>query len=107
MSPAEADAQPGADETLLREEEEAAAAEAARIGGPAPKDSDDPALQPLVEAGQGEAEGFELAEKDLEQNATHGNEDVFPEDVVPAPEEATEAEYGEADQVIPEDGADT
>jgi hypothetical protein len=94
------------DETLLRQEEEAAAEEAGEIGGEVPRDSDDPAQQPLVESGQGESEGFELAEKDLEENATHGDEAGFPQSDVGAPEEASDAEYGEADQAIPEDGPD-
>lgn len=47
------------------EEAEAAAAEAAGIGGDVAADSDDPAEQPLIEAGQGEDEGYELAESDL------------------------------------------
>ncbi len=53
-------------EGLAREEADAAAAEAAEIGGNVTPDSDDPAEQPLIEAGEGESEGFELAEKDLE-----------------------------------------
>lgn len=53
------------EEELAQEEAEAAAAEAAAVGGDVPPDSDDPAEQPLIEGGQGEAEGFELAEKDL------------------------------------------
>ena len=51
-----------------REEEEAAAAEAGGIGGRVdydPEDGEsevDPARAPLIEAGEGESEGFELAE---------------------------------------------
>jgi hypothetical protein len=85
-------------------EAEAAAAEAAGIGGEVPADSDDPALQPLAEAGQGEAEGFELAEKDLEEIAEHGDEHHFPDSAVPPPEEPQEAEYGEPDEEVKEDG---
>lgn len=55
------------DEELIAEEEDAAAAEAARIGGRVPRDEEDPAQQPVTEAGEGESEGFELAEKDLEE----------------------------------------
>jgi len=86
------------DEQLIEEEAENAAAEAARIGGDIPPHSEDPAQQPLVEAGQGEAEGFELAEKDLEDIASHGNQRGFPADAAPAPEEPQSAEYGEADE---------
>ena len=103
---AEPEEQRPAEETLLRREEEAAAEEAGEIGGEVPRDTDDPAQQPLVESGQGESEGFELAEKDLEEIASHGDEHRFPDSAVPAPEERSNAEYGEADQAIPEDGAD-
>jgi hypothetical protein len=86
------------DEGLIEEEAEAAGAEAAKIGGDAPVDSDDPAQQPLIEAGEGEAEGFELAEQQLQDNAAHGDEHRFPDrDVRPA-EDRDEAEYGEADE---------
>lgn len=88
------------DEGLIEEEAEAAAAEAGKIGGEAPKDSDDPARQPLIEAGEGEAEGFELAEEQLEENAAHGDEHRFPDrDVRPA-EDHEGAEFGEADDSI-------
>jgi hypothetical protein len=90
-------------EALAEEEAEAAAAEAGEIGGEVRKDSDDPAEQPLIEAGEGEAEGFELAEKDLEDIASHGDQHRFPSSVAPPPEEKSEAEYGEADEAIPED----
>jgi hypothetical protein len=63
-----------AEKLRVDEEAEAAAAEAAQVGGPAPVESDDPAQQPLIEAGQGEAEGFELAEKRLQDIASHGDE---------------------------------
>jgi hypothetical protein len=36
-----------------------------------PDDPVDPALAPLIEAGEGEAEGFELAEADLIEHARH------------------------------------
>ena len=55
------------DEDLIEKEEDAAAAEAARIGGRVPRDEEDPARRPLTEAGEGESEGFELAERDLEE----------------------------------------
>jgi hypothetical protein len=89
---------------IVDEEAEAAAAEAAEIGGPAPDDPvDDPAQRPLVEGGEGEAEGFELAEGELIENASHGDQKRFPNRDAPPPEEASDAEYGEADQAIPED----
>jgi hypothetical protein len=39
-----------------------------------PDDPVDPALAPLLEAGEGESEGFELAEADLIEHAEHGDE---------------------------------
>lgn len=91
------------DEALAKEEAEAAAVEAADIGGTVAKDSEDPAEQPLIEAGEGEAEGFELAERDLEDIASHGDQHRFPDNVPPPPEERSDAVYGEADEAIPED----
>jgi hypothetical protein len=86
------------EEALAKEEAEAAAAEAASIGGEVAKDSEDPAEQPLIEAGEGEAEGFELAERDLEDIASHGDQHRFPDSVPPPPEEQSDATYGEADK---------
>jgi hypothetical protein len=57
-----------------QEEVDAAAAEAGAIGGARPDDDVPPALRPLVEAGEGEAEGFELAEELLIEHASHGDE---------------------------------
>jgi hypothetical protein len=94
------------DEAFVSEEEEAAAAEAGGIGGDAPRDSDDPAGQPLAEAGQGESEGFELAERQLEDIASHGDEHRFPDRDAPPAEEREDAERGEADQAIPPDGSE-
>lgn len=56
------------------DEVEAAAAEARGIGGVAGDEDLDPAQRPLVEAGEGEAEGFELAEEELVEHATHGDQ---------------------------------
>ncbi len=91
------------EEALAKEEAEAAAVEAAGIGGKAAKDSEDPAEQPLIEAGEGEAEGFDLAERDLEDIASHGDQHRFPDNVPPPSEEQSDAVYGEADEAIPED----
>lgn len=92
------------DKARVREEEAAAAAEAARIGGEVPAAGDDPAREPLVEAGGGESEGFELAEEELRENASHGNSRGFPAEDVPSPEERAGAEYGEADGIPPAGG---
>jgi len=91
------------DEERLAEEEAEAASEAAGIGGQVPIDTEDPAERPLVEAGQGEAEGFELAERDLEDIASHGDERRFPDSVPPPPEERENVERGEADEASSRD----
>jgi hypothetical protein len=39
-----------------------------------PDDPVDPAFAPLIEAGEGEAEGFEVAEADLIEHASHGDQ---------------------------------
>jgi hypothetical protein len=89
---------------IADEEAAAAAAEAAEIGGPVPEYPDaDPAQRPLVEGGEGESEGFELAEEELIDNASHGNQHRFPDGDAPPAEEASEAAYGEPDQTIPDD----
>ena len=38
-----------------------------------PDDPVDPALAPLIESGEGEAEGFDLSEEDLIEHAEHGD----------------------------------
>jgi hypothetical protein len=52
-------------------ETDAAAHEAAGVGGRVPAD-EDPARRPVDEAGGGQAEGFERAEEDIRENAEHG-----------------------------------
>jgi hypothetical protein len=39
-----------------------------------PDDPVDPSLAPLIEAGEGESEGFDLAEADLIEHAEHGDQ---------------------------------
>jgi hypothetical protein len=103
------DARPPEDDDPLSSEEAAAAAEAAAIGGPRPDyavddDRRDERWRPLEEAGEGEAEGFELAERDLIEEASHGDERRSPEVDAFAPEvEADEATavYGEPDELDP------
>jgi hypothetical protein len=94
------------DEDFVEDEEAEAAREAAGIGGTVPQDTDDPAEAPLIEGGEGVAEGFELAEKDLEDIAEHGDEHQFPTETPPPEEAGAETTYGEADQEIPPDGSD-
>lgn len=84
-------------------EEEAARAEAARIGGKVTPLSDDPAREPLEEAGEGEAEGFEQAERALIDIASHGDQHRFPDGDAREGEEHETVEYGEADQAVPPD----
>ena len=91
------------DEAFVEEEEAEAAQEAAAIGGRRDPDTDDPAQEPLSEAGEGESEGFELAEKDLEDIAEHGDQHQFPTGTTPAEDTDDRDEYGEADQAIPAD----
>ncbi len=89
---------------LLRREELAAAAEAGSIGGRTPDYEVDEATRPLEEAGEGEAEGFELAEQELIEAAQHGENRVSPEvDAYEVEEEAERATaaYGEPDEVDP------
>jgi hypothetical protein len=89
---------------IAEEEAEAAAAEAAEIGGPTPDDPvDDPAQRPLVEGGEGQAEGFELAEAQLVDNAEHGDQKRFPNRDAGRPEEPTDTAFGEPDEAIPQE----
>ena len=66
-----------AEDPLLRREEAAAAREAASIGGATPEyersdgEQASEADRPLLEGGEGVEEGFEVAEGDLRNHATH------------------------------------
>jgi hypothetical protein len=58
------------------------------------------AFRPLEEAGQGEAEGFEQAERELEEQASHGDDRWDPEtDAFPPEADQDPAVYGEPDEV--------
>jgi hypothetical protein len=101
------------------EQEKEAAAEAGAIGGRA---SSEPlseyerelseAERPVIEAGEGESEGFELSEIALEEHASHGDEHsavriledaaLYDEDE-PESEQGFVAEPGEADEERPPD----
>jgi hypothetical protein len=88
-------------------EADRAAAEAGAIGG---RVSSEPvstdgapgeAERPLVEAGQGEAEGFEQAEQELIEHASHGDQHAARQAVEDAPDEPDDilaGEAGEADR---------
>ncbi|MFL5819216.1 MAG: hypothetical protein ACJ76S_00835 [Solirubrobacteraceae bacterium] len=85
------------DEELVRREEEAAGTEAGSIGGRG-DDRDDPAQSPLTEAGGGEAEGFEAAERELVEHAEHTAGEGIPRpDQMGEEAEVDRASYGEAD----------
>ena len=96
-----------------REQEEAAAAEAGSIGGqvdnePPLEDAEqlDPAQRPLIEAGEGESEGFELAERDLIEHASHGDQHAARRAIYDSFDESDDAratEGGEPDTEQPPD----
>jgi hypothetical protein len=95
---------PPAEDPLVRNEERAAAAEAGDIGGPAPEPEGDEASRPVEEAGGGEAEGFEQAERALGEEAAHGDSRRSPEADAMTPEEEADrasAVYSEPDEVDP------
>jgi hypothetical protein len=101
------------DPDFATREERAAAAEAAAIGGGVPDgggiDTDetvDEALRAVYEAGGGEQDGFELAERDLIRNASHDDGTGLPSLDRFEPEvesDRSSVEYGEADDVEPPD----
>lgn len=90
-----------------RDQESAAAEEAARIGGnpssePPPTDIEerDPAQQAVREGGGGEAEGFEEAERELIEHASHGDQHAARRVIEDAPgeeDDARAASGGESD----------
>ncbi len=85
---------------LVSDEELAAGEEAAAIGGVAGDEHLPPAQRPLVEAGEGESEGFEESERLLIEAASHGDHSGHPlGDGFPAEDERTRnlTIYGEAD----------
>ena len=88
------------DQRRVEEEEEAAAREAASIGGEAGDEDLDPADRPVIEGGGGVAEGFEQAEDDLIEHASHGDEARDPGSDAFAPEsEDASATYGDPDRI--------
>jgi hypothetical protein len=92
------------DRDEVERETEAAEAEAGAIGGRAGDEDLDPAQRPLTEAGEGEAEGFEEAERELIEAAEHGDPAGDPLADAAAPEAESDrstAAYGEPDEVDP------
>ena|SRR5688572_3518641 len=97
-----------AEDDLLRREEEAARREAAGIGGRRPEyDNEDDlraseAERPLAEGGEGVEEGFEIAEDDLEEAASHEENRYDPSDADFGDEESAgdaDAISGEPDEI--------
>lgn len=105
---------PTGDEAFVAEQEEAAAEEAASIGGEGSGGDVPDAERPVAEGGGGVSEGFEQAEELLEEHATHGEPGPDPSHLAGEPEEpdAADAVHGDADRVDasersdPEDGHD-
>jgi hypothetical protein len=89
------------DRRFVQHEVDAAAAEAARVGGVAGGEEDiDPAMRPLTEAGGGEAEGFEEAERALIEHASHADQQsahAILHDAGVSEEETASREDAEAD----------
>ena len=90
-------------EPLVDEQEDAAAAEAAAIGGEPGGEAEDPARQAVEEGGGGVEEGFEQAEEDLVENASHGDGRGNPEadaiDNEHVESQRSTVEYGEPDEL--------
>ena len=94
------------DDEILEEETAKAAEAAANIGGNPGGDYGVSEEEiPLAEAGEGEAEGFELAERELVENASHdADSNPDPSHLAGRPEDdRTGVEYAEADEEEPED----
>jgi hypothetical protein len=86
---------------------ERAGAQAAAIGGKASSDREaasggrDEVQRPLAEAGEGEAEGFELAARELIEHASHGDQHAARQAIEEAPPDSDDShatEGGEADR---------
>ena len=95
------------DEKFVEHEEELAAEEAAAIGGARPDYDTDEAHRPLEESGEGEAEGFEQAEEELIEAASHGEPRHNPAEDAFTPEVESDesgAVYGEPDELQTTEG---
>jgi len=86
------------DEDVVARQEAAAAAEAGSIGGQRDPDADE-AERPVSEGGGGEAEGFELAEEELRDEAEHGGGHYPPVEAGQPEAQDPQAEYAEPDQL--------
>ena len=87
----------------VEREEAAAAEEAAEIGGRSGMEDVPEEERPLAESGEGESEGFELAEEELVERATGEDLHANPLTDVGEPEEPggsrSRDAYGDADQI--------
>jgi hypothetical protein len=84
----------------VEREEAEAAREAGRIGGRSGMEDLPEEERPLAESGEGESEGFEQAEKLLEERASHEDDRGGPLRDRPNPEpDVSRASYGEPDRV--------
>ena len=88
------------DENEVRKEEEAAAAEAGRIGGRSGMEGMDEAERARAEHGGGESEGFEEAEALLEELASHSSPYANPiRDAGAVEADEDHAVHGEPDRI--------
>lgn len=88
------------DENYVADQEAEAAREAGEIGGKGGNYDGDESDQAPSEAGQGESEGFELAEEDLIDNASHDADSAPDPTHMAGEEEASDPQaqsYGEGD----------
>jgi hypothetical protein len=90
--------EPADDEDVIAREEAAAAAEAGSIGGHR-DESVDEADRPVSEGGGGEAEGFELAEEELVDEAEQGQQHNPLADAGDAEAQDPQSEHGEPDRL--------
>jgi hypothetical protein len=88
------------EDARVRKEAEEAAREAGAIGGRGGDEDVEEAERPVVEAGGGEAGGFEQAEEELIEHATHGDPAPDPTKQAGEPErERQPGEHGDPDRV--------
>ena len=81
-----------------REEDEAADETLYPEDGELEEDRESESQRPLIEAGEGEAEGFEEAERELIEHASHDHPAPDPSEFAGESKERTDAEFGEADE---------
>ena len=92
------DDETGNDPTVDRETD-AAAKEAGNVGGPGADQDLPPAERAAAEHGGGQAEGFEQAERELIEHASHGDDAPDPTTLASDELDHPEPEHGAADRV--------